>query len=283
MEVASANAWAMAGIMAMSALRPKGRPGGRGRSGSNCRRVGRAVHLAAGGAKVYAAGIERVGRHRVAEDIDVAILLRQAAGQRLPLVAAAAAAVDAEFSFRRVMQRVARDRDDVDRLRLVGVDVDREAEIRGQVAADLVPICAGVVAAHHVPMFLHEDDVRPRRVHGDAVDAVADQRIGVGNILGAEAVIDRLPVGSAVVGAKSAGGGDGDVDAVGIGGVEQDGVQPHAAGAGRPLGARAVAAEAGQLVPVFAAVGGAEDRGVFDAGVDRVGIGRATARCAKRV
>ncbi len=59
----------------------------------------------------------------------------------------------------------------------------------------------------------------------------------------------------------------------GIGGIEEDRVEAHAAGAGRPLGTRAVAAEAGELVPGLAAVGGAEEGGVFDAGVDGVGIG----------
>ena len=61
---------------------------------------------------------------------------------------------------------------------------------------------------------------------------------------------------------------------LGLLGIEEDRVQAHAAGAGLPLGARAVAAQAGQLVPVLAAVGGLEDGGVFDAGVDGVGIGQ---------
>ena len=41
---------------------------------------------------------------------------------------------------------------------------------------------------------------------------------------------------------------------------------------GCQLRARAVAAEPGELVPDSAAVGGAEEGGVFDAGVDGVGI-----------
>ena len=43
---------------------------------------------------------------------------------------------------------------------------------------------------------------------------------------------------------------------------------------GCQLRAGAMFAEAGQLVPALAAVGGAEQRGVLDAGVDRVGIRR---------
>ena len=49
--------------------------------------VGRAVDLAAGSAEVDAAVVERVDGHGVAQDVDVAVLLRQALGQWLPLVA----------------------------------------------------------------------------------------------------------------------------------------------------------------------------------------------------
>jgi hypothetical protein len=41
----------------------------------------------------------------------------------------------------------------------VRVHVDREAEVGGQIAADLLPAVAGVVAAHNVPMLLHEEYV----------------------------------------------------------------------------------------------------------------------------
>ncbi len=50
-------------------------------------------------------------------------------------------------------------------------------------------------------------------------------------------------------------------------------MEAHAAGAGLPLGAGAVAAESGKFVPVLAAVGGFEEGGVFDAGVDEIRIG----------
>ena len=117
---------------------------------------------------------------------------------------------------------------------------------RRQVAADFVPRIAGVVAAHHVPVLLHEEHVRARRVHGDAMHAVADLGVGIGQlVLRLQPAIDRLPGLAAVVGAERAGRRDGDVDALGIGRVEKDGVQAHAAGAGLPevaLGARAARA-----------------------------------------
>jgi len=55
---------------------------------------------------------------------------------------------------------VALDGHHIDRLRLVRMDVDDEPEVGGQVAADLGPVVTRVVAAQHVPVLLHEEDVR---------------------------------------------------------------------------------------------------------------------------
>src|SRR6266853_6317793 len=54
--------------------------------------------------------------------------------------------------------------------------------------------------------------------------------------------------------------------------IQKDGVQTHPTGAGRPLGCGLVLAQRGQLLPVLAAVSGAKERRVLDAGVDNVGI-----------
>src|SRR6202035_5958513 len=86
--------------------------------------VRRGVDLAAGRAEVDPAGIQRVDGHRVTQDVDVAVLLRQALGQRLPLVAAGPAAVHPQLPFGRVVLGVAGDRDHVHRVGLVRVDVD---------------------------------------------------------------------------------------------------------------------------------------------------------------
>src|SRR5256886_6292370 len=51
-------------------------------------------------------------------------------------------------------------------------------------------------------------------------------------------------------------------------------MEAHAAGPRCPVGRGAVLAESGELLPALAAVGGAEERGVFRAGVDRVRIGK---------
>ena len=66
-------------------------------------RIGGGIDLAAGGAEVDAASIERVDGHGVAQHVHVAVALRQAFGQRLPLVAAGAAAIDAQLAVGRIV------------------------------------------------------------------------------------------------------------------------------------------------------------------------------------
>src|SRR5690348_5187054 len=104
-------------------------------------------------------------------------------------------------------------------------------------------------------MLLHEQNARARLVHRHMMNAVANLSIGVGNVLGLQPAIDRLPRLAAIVGAKGSGGGNSDVDATGIARVENDGVQAHAAGAGLPVRARAMAAQAWKFLPSTAAVG----------------------------
>src|SRR4051812_18300779 len=119
-------------------------------------------------------------------------------------------------------------------------------------------------------MLLHIERVGSRWVHGNAVDAVADFGNWVGDVQRSKATVDRRPRFAAIICAECASRRNGDEDAIRIRAVEQDGVKAHAAGAGRPLGTGAVAAETGEFVPGGAAVGGFEKGGVFDAGVDCV-------------
>ena len=152
------------------------------------------------------------------------------------------------------------------------MDVDRKPEVGGQVAAHLVPGVAGIVAAHHVPVLLHEKNFGTRRIDRDAVDAVADFRVRVGDELRTQAAIDRPPGLAAVVGSKRAGGRDRDEDPVGVGGIHDDRVQAHSTGTRLPARARLMAAQAGQFLPCAAAIGRAEQGRILDAGVDHVGI-----------
>ena len=132
-----------------------------------------------------------------------------------------------------------------------------------------------VVAAHHVPVLLHEEHVRPRRVHRDVVHAVADLGVRIGDAFRLQAAVDRPPRLAAVVGAERAGRRDRDEDPLRVRGIEDDRVQAHAAGARLPVRPGAVR-RAGRAAPAqfCAAVGGAEERRVLDAGVDGVRIGQ---------
>ena len=152
------------------------------------------------------------------------------------------------------MLGVALDGDDVDGLGLVGVNVDGKSEVGGKVAADFLPGVAGVVAAHHVPVLLHEEHAGTRGVHGDVVDAVADLGVVVGDVWGAQAAVDWPPSLPAVVGAKGSCGRDGDEHPLGIAGIENDGVQAHSSSARLPFGTRAMPAKTGELVPGLAAI-----------------------------
>src|SRR4029077_9300339 len=78
---------------------------------------------------------------------------------------------------------------------------------------------------------------------------------------------------ASVVRSESAGGGDRNVNALRVTGIENNSMQAHAACAGLPLRAGAVTAQSGKFIPILAAVGRTEDGGIFDAGVNRVRIG----------
>src|SRR5581483_7852765 len=69
--------------------------------------IGGAVDLSAARAEIDTARVERVDRHRVAQHVDIAVALRQPLGHRLPLVAAALAAENAELPVEREMLRIA--------------------------------------------------------------------------------------------------------------------------------------------------------------------------------
>jgi hypothetical protein len=92
--------------------------------------------------------------------------------------------------------------------------------------------------------------------------------------VGFEPAIDRPPGLPFVLAAEGTCRRNRDEHPFGIGGVDQDRVQAQTAGAGLPLARRLMRAQAGQLVPVLAAVCRPEHGGILDSGVDRVGIGQ---------
>src|SRR5207248_8396005 len=200
------------------------------------------------------------------------IALRQAIAERLPFIPAGAAAVDAQLAVKRKVFAIALDGDDVDRLRLMRVNVDHESKVSGQIPAHFVPGIAAVVAAHHVPMFLHKEHVGARLMRSDMMNAVADLGIGIGNVLRLQAAIDWLPGFASVVSAKRARRRYGDEHALGIFRIENDAVQAQPARARLPFGACAVAAESGKLLPTLTAVGRTEKGRIFYTRVNRVRI-----------
>ena len=126
--------------MAASALRPTTRRQIAHDGVPRVAAVGRAIDLAAGRAEIDAARVERIDGHRVAQHVHVAILLRQAFGERFPFVAARLAAIHAQLAVRRKMLGIALDGHDVDGFRFVRVNVNRETEVGRQIAADLAPL-----------------------------------------------------------------------------------------------------------------------------------------------
>ena len=68
-----------------------------------------------------------------------------------------------------------------------------------------MPRITRIVATHDVPMFLHEQRVRARRVQCDAMHAMTDFCIWVRNVLRMQPAINWFPRFAAVVRAKRAG------------------------------------------------------------------------------
>ena len=130
------------------------------------------------------------------------------------------------------------------------MDDYRKTKITGQVAANLPPGVATVVAAHHVPVLLHEQHIASGWVPSDPVHAVADLGIRIGDALRAQAAVGRAPGLSGIVTAKNPCGGDGDVQTIGVRWVEENGVYAHPAGARLPARSAAMAAQAGELLPL---------------------------------
>src|SRR5215510_6352452 len=104
----------------------------------------------------------------------------------------------------------------------------------------------------------------------DAVNAVADLRLRVRDILGHQTTVDWLPGITGIVSAKGAGSGDGNEHPASVTWIEKDRVQTQPTRAGLPPRPRAMAAQSGQFLPGLTAVSRAEERGIFNPGVDDI-------------
>src|SRR6266576_2981344 len=107
------------------------------------------------------------------------------------------------------------------------MDVNRESKVRRQVPADLFPGLSAIIAAHDVPVLLHEQHIRARSVHRDAVNAVADFRSRVRDMFGSQSTIDRPPRLAGIVGAEGARSRDGDEHPVRLAWINKNCVQAH--------------------------------------------------------
>src|SRR5256886_15403830 len=154
------------------------------------------------------------------------------------------------------------------------MDVDREPEVRWQVPTDLAPRVARIVGPHDVPVLLHEEGVRAPGVHRDSMHAVADLGVRIRDAFRPQSLVDRPPALAGIVAAEGAGCRDRDKHPVSMLRVEDDRMEAHAAGPGRPVGRGAVLAQGRELVPALATVGGSEEGRVFGTGVDRVRVGQ---------
>src|SRR5690349_16530378 len=102
-------------------------------------------------------------------------------------------------------------------------------------------------------MLLHEQDVGTRRMHRDAMDAVADFGVGVGDALRVQPAIGGTPGPAAVVAAEYARRRDGAVQPPAIARILDDGMQAQSAGPRLPRRTGVVAAQSGQFMPTLTA------------------------------
>src|SRR6185295_13063951 len=171
-----------------------------------------------------------------------------------PLVSAGAAAIHAQPSVGRKVLGVTRDRDDVDGVPLVGVNGDGIPEVGRQIPADLVPRFAGVVAAHDVPVLLHEQRALTRAVRRDPVHAVTDLGIRVGNVLGLQSTVERSPRLAAIVRTEEARRGDGYEYPARLARIQKNSLQAHSTGPGLPARRGAVTAQPREFLPCLSTI-----------------------------
>ena len=212
--------------------------------------------------------LQRVDRHRVAQDREVALFGRQTFGKAFPLVAAVVAAPDGGFvvgagSGRRVQ------RHDVNGVRIVRVYNDRKSEVGRQAGGDGSPGVTVIVAAENsdarpifpAPVVLHVKPAGSVRVSRDLVDALTELGIRVGDEAGTDSVIGSVERLAAVFAEVMPAGRDSKMHSVAF---PDDCVHAQSAVAGMPLSGVLVVADAGHQFPGIAAVLTAEQRRRFD-------------------
>ena len=119
--------------------------------------------------------------------------MRQAAHERFPRAATVARAIDAKAAVAGAAKLIGLDGDDVDAVRISGMNNHGEAEVGRHAVADVFPVFGVIVGAIKAPVILQEEAFGVRWVHGDFVNALAEFGIFVGQEHGANAAILRGP------------------------------------------------------------------------------------------
>src|SRR5439155_21253382 len=162
------------------------------------------------------------------------------------------------------------ERQDVNRIRVVRMHEDREAEVGRQSLADGSPGVAVVVAAQDADarvlgkaaMVLHVEPGGCIRVTRDLVHALTELNEGIGQEAGANAFVGGRECLAAILAQVVAAGRDAEVHPIP---VTQDRVQAQPAVAGLPFASVLVVADARNQLPGIAAVAASEERCRFDA------------------
>src|SRR5262245_42471971 len=105
------------------------------------------------------------------------------------------------------------------------------------------------------------------------VNAMANLGILIGDVLRAQSAIDGFPARASIIGTECARGRDGDINPLRIAGIENDSVQAHTAGPWLPFGTCPMPTQSRELLPAAPTIGRAEQRSVFDSGIEGIGIG----------
>ena len=217
--------------------------------------------------------VERINSHGIAQHIDIAVTLGQTVCQRFPFVATCPATVDPQLSIGREMLGVALDRDDVDRFRLVRMDIDRESEIGGRLPltscqdspASSLRMTSQCFCMNNTPgrdgCIAMRWTQCPTSASGSGISYWRLQSPLIG-----------CQVWPRVIGPKCAGRRDRDENPLGPAGIQNDGVQAHAARARlpeMPLALRSPGSSCQVRPP-----SGPEQRGVLRPGVNGVWVCR---------
>src|SRR5262249_27277108 len=125
------------------------------------------------------------------------------------------------------------------------VHIDRESKVGRQIAADLMPGFAGVIAPHDVPMQLHVETIRTRPVQCQPVDTETNFHVWIRDVLGFQSPVDWLPRFATIVGPESTRSRDGNKDPLRITRIQQNRMQTHSSRTRLPFRTSAMATKSG--------------------------------------